>query len=280
MSFSVALTEATRDGLAAHLLRSDGQEDICFALWHPSQGRSRLTALVDEPILPRPGERHVHGNASFESAFFLRALAAARRNSCGLVLLHSHPDGSGWQGMSSDDVGAELGHAAQSQAATGRPLVGLTMSGDGALSGRLWSGSRRSVSREDACSVRIVGPGLKVTWNDALRPAPPETKRQIRTVSVWGTSAQRSLVRLRIGVVDSEVWARSWPRRSRELGSRNRPHRLRHHRRTQPGPSVACQNARCSQGPVEGRDAGAKTARERHSGQSEDRTTRVQRRRV
>jgi len=201
MSFSIAMTEADRDVLAGHLLRTDGQEDVCFALWHPSRGHSRLSALVGEPIPPRHGERHVHGNASFESTYFLRALEVAQQHGCGLALLHAHPLGAGWQATSRDDASAESGHAAQTHAATGWPLVGLTLSGDGAWSARMWSGSRRATAREDAISVRVVGPGLSVTWNERMRPAPPQTRSQVRTVSVWGSTAQRDLVRLRVGVV-------------------------------------------------------------------------------
>jgi molybdopterin-synthase adenylyltransferase len=160
-----------------------------------------MTALVGEPILPHSGERHVHGNVSFEPGYFLRAVAIARERQAGLAFVHSHPAGSGWQGMSRDDVTAEAGHAAQVKAVTGRALVGLTMAGDRSISARSWSGDRRSLQRTDADSVRVVGPALTATWNDALRPPPAPTERQTRTVSAWGKSAQQHLARLRIGIV-------------------------------------------------------------------------------
>src|SRR5439155_24157820 len=71
---SVAMTGAVDASAAAHLLRVDGQEDLCFALWYPSRGSSRATALVERLILPRDGERNVHGNVSFGPAFLERAL--------------------------------------------------------------------------------------------------------------------------------------------------------------------------------------------------------------
>jgi hypothetical protein len=80
---STAMSGAVAKALSAHLIRTDGQEDLCFATWRPSAGRRRRTAVVVEPLLPREGERHVHGNASFEMACALRAakFAAGRGSS-------------------------------------------------------------------------------------------------------------------------------------------------------------------------------------------------------
>jgi molybdopterin-synthase adenylyltransferase len=201
MTFSAALTEDVHRQIGAHVLRADGQEDLCFALWHPSGGRTRTTALISEPLLPEPGDRNVHGNASFEASYFLRSITRAQEHGAGLALIHSHPLGAGWQGMSRDDIAAEAGHAAQARATTGQPLVGLTMGGDGSLSARRWTGTRRSPVREDADSVRVTGAALTVTWNDALRPPPEVTEQQLRTVSAWGESAQQQLSRLRVGII-------------------------------------------------------------------------------
>jgi molybdopterin-synthase adenylyltransferase len=136
---AAAVATTTDRTLVDHLERADGQEDLCFALWRPSQGRDRLTGLIADPILPREGERRVHGNASFEPQYYERALGVALEHDAGLAFLHAHPGGRGWQGMSSDDLNAESGKAAQTLAATGLPLVGLTLgTGDGGWSGRFW----------------------------------------------------------------------------------------------------------------------------------------------
>ena len=74
---SVAMTEDVEEAARKHLLRDDGQEDLCFALWRPSYGKERHSALIQKLLLPKPGERNVHGNASFEPDFFERALAIA-----------------------------------------------------------------------------------------------------------------------------------------------------------------------------------------------------------
>ncbi len=52
---SVALTGETHRRLAGHLLRVDGQEDVCFGTYRPSTGASRDTYLLGEPILLREG---------------------------------------------------------------------------------------------------------------------------------------------------------------------------------------------------------------------------------
>src|SRR5438445_2495586 len=112
-TYSTALTEDVHAEAVKHLIRSDRQEDLCFGVWHPSTGRMRTTSIVHRLILPHEGERQVHGNASFASDYFERALGVARTAGGGLAFMHSHP-GIGWQAMSSADVSAEAGHAAAS----------------------------------------------------------------------------------------------------------------------------------------------------------------------
>lgn len=199
---SVALSADVFAEARRHLLRNDGQEDLCFALWWPSRGIRRFSAVLGRLILPRAEDRHVHGNASFESQYFERALTEAASSNAGLALMHSHPHGKGWQGMSEDDVVAEQGHAAAAFGATGLPLVGLTLAGDEAWSGRFWprTGARR-YQRRWCDTVRVVGPPLAVSFNPMTKPPPAHTTEQIRTVSSWGEEAQAHLARLRVGLV-------------------------------------------------------------------------------
>lgn len=199
---SAAMTEAVDRAARTHLLRADRQEDLCFALWRPSRGRNRLTALIQQLILPEEGERNIHGNASFEPAFFERALTMASAEKAGLALMHSHPRGRGHQGMSDDDIAAEQGHAAATFGATALPLVGLTLAGDGAWSARFWERTApRTYPGVWCATVRVVGDRLAVTYADALAPPPPTTDEQIRTVSAWGDAAQADLARLRVGII-------------------------------------------------------------------------------
>jgi len=201
VSYSAALTTETFNVLADHLLRADRQEDVCFALWYPSTGARRTTALIAEPILPRDGERNVHRNASFEPRFLDHAIEFALAKGAGVALLHSHL-GPGWQGMSADDIAAEQGNAGQVLAATGLPLVGLTIGTDGALSARFWiRAGARDYRREWCESVRVVGEQFQITFHEEQRPAPSAGESQRRTVSAWGPAMQKKLARLRIGIV-------------------------------------------------------------------------------
>ncbi len=201
MKHSVALPSFVQAEAARHLIRLDGQEDLCFALWNPSQGRDRLSALVQELILPEKGERRVHGNASFLPQYFERAIAAARSKNCGLAFMHSHP-ATGWQGMSQDDINAERGHAAAVLAATDLPFVGLTVGTDGAWSARFWPRvAPRTYERHWCESVRVVGERLTPTYNETALPSPRFREELTRTISAWGEAAQKDLARLRIGIV-------------------------------------------------------------------------------
>jgi len=186
---------------ARHLLRSDRQEDLCFALWHPSRGETRTTALVADLILPEPGDRQVHANASFNPRYFERAIGEAITAGAGLALLHSHPLGRGWQDMSEDDVAAEEGRAAAALAATGMPLVGMTLAGtDRTWSARHWERvAPNTYGRVDFESVRVVGKHLRVSRSGISLSAP--NPKLIRTISAWGPRVQEMLAELRIGVV-------------------------------------------------------------------------------
>lgn len=201
--YSVALTGETNATLRTHLTRDDGQEDVCFALWRPSTGAERLTAVVSTPILPRSGERNVHGNASFEGHYLIRAAELAAEAGAGVVLLHSHPRGRGWQGMSDDDVNAERSNAGRVRAITGLPLVGMTIgTADGGWGARFWEKTApRTFERRDCENVRVVDCQLKLTYHPDLRPEPALREELERTVSAWGPRAQADLARLRIGVV-------------------------------------------------------------------------------
>lgn len=202
VSHSTAMTEAVEQMARSHLLRIDGQEDLCFALYRVSRGRSRKTALVYQLLLPDPGDRVVHGNVSFNPKFLERALGEAAKHGAGLALLHSHPGGVGWQGMSPDDVVAEHGNAGAVLGATGLPLLGLTLAGDFSWSARFWERvAPRKYERLWCGTVRILGERITVHYFDKLAPRPQATRSQLRTVSAWGRRSQDDLVRLRIGVI-------------------------------------------------------------------------------
>jgi molybdopterin-synthase adenylyltransferase len=203
MRYAAAMTADVDRLLREHLDRADGQEDVCFALWRTSCGSETSTALISDPILPLEGERQVHGNASFMGRYLARAAATAAQAGAGLVLLHSHPRGRGWQEMSRDDLDAERGSAARIAAMTGLPLVGLTLAtSDGAWSARFWEKSApRTWERRDCEIVKVVGLQLRPTYHPALRPAPAFREELTRTVSAWGSDTQGKLARLRVGVV-------------------------------------------------------------------------------
>ncbi len=199
---SAAMTEQVAEVARHHLLRADGQEDLCFALWRPSTGRGRNTAIIQKLLLPQQGDRIIHGNVSFQPVYLEGALAAAAAEGAGLALLHSHPMGRGWQGMSRDDVTTEQGIAGAVFGATDRPLVGLTLAGDHTWSARFWERTApRTYTRQFCATVRVLGERIKVHYFDLLAPVPTPMRAQIRTISAWGDECQANLTRMRIGVI-------------------------------------------------------------------------------
>jgi len=201
LHLSIAMTEDLAQQLQAHLSKGPYQEDLTFALWRPSSGATRLTAIVQQVLLPEPGDRILQGNVAFTPEYIQRVLQTAGQ-AYGIALLHSHL-GPGWQNMSPDDVIAERQRLASAVAGrTGLPLVGLTWGTDGSWSGRFWLRAGPGVfQRHWAETVRVVGRQLRTTYHPQLRPVPSSSAAQVATVSVWGEEKQADLVRAHVGIV-------------------------------------------------------------------------------
>lgn len=198
---SVTMSERLNSRLSEFLIRSDAQEDLAFALWTPSQGKNRMTALLHTIVFPEDRDRQVHGNVSFNPAYFERVCSMALREGCGIAFLHSHPF-PGWQGMSDDDIAAEQKIVGAVAALTELPLLGMTVGSDGTWSARMWMHVEGRQYRRVWChSVRVAGTALKVDFNDRLVPKPAYREQFKRTVTVWGKRNHENLARLRIGIV-------------------------------------------------------------------------------
>jgi molybdopterin/thiamine biosynthesis adenylyltransferase len=199
--FSVAMTNELESQLQRFLVREDGEEELLFALWTPSDGEKRLTALVHTPLYPNGADRQRHGNVSFNPQFFERVCNEAMKTGCGIAFLHSHP-GPGWQGMSQDDIDAETRIAGTAEALTDFPLLGMTVGNDGTWSARMWHHVGKKTSSRTWCeSVRSVGQGLRVSFADHMIPKPKFRELFRRTLTVWGELNHANLARLRVGIV-------------------------------------------------------------------------------
>ena len=205
MTFDVTFTSEACSTATEHLLKhfkeNRSQEDLCFALWRPSTGKLRRTALIDEVILPQRNERDLHGNASFQPEYLSRAIQIARRKKVGLAFMHSHP-GKGWQSMSSADVVAERDVLAYPAGATGFPLVGLTIGSDGYWSARFWEREGGEMQRNWCEKVRVVGPNsYGIHFNDNVSQIPQRRDILRRTYDTWGVKSQNDISRLKVGIV-------------------------------------------------------------------------------
>lgn len=192
---SVAMADHVHRALAGHLLRDDGQEDICLASYITSTGAQRTTRILHTTHQPTAGDRQVHGNATIMGTYVLRIAVEAAAQGRGVAILHSHPGALGWQGLSSLDLDAERSYAPLVQQITGLPLLGLTLAGgDDTWSARIWLNRFPSW----AGSVRVVGPAMSISWNDRIVLAPRPQASQHRTVSAWGAGQQQSIARTRV----------------------------------------------------------------------------------
>src|SRR5690606_12418647 len=99
IEYCASIPENLNQQLKDHLIREDGDEDLTFALWHPSIGTTRNTVLITEIIFPEEGDRQRHGNVSYNPKYFKRVCEEAIKKRAGVCFIHSHPF-PGWQGMS------------------------------------------------------------------------------------------------------------------------------------------------------------------------------------
>ena len=194
---SVAMTDFVHAELEDHLLRRDGQEDICLVTYSVSTGLSRTTRLLHTVHLPRRGDRLVHGNATINGSYVLRIATTAAQFGHGVAILHSHPGGRGWQGLSGPDADAEQSYSSLVEQITGSPLIGLTLAGDRTWSARVWI----NCNPVWVGSVRRVGTNLRISWNDKIVAPASGQATQVRTISAWGSRLHRDITRLRVLVV-------------------------------------------------------------------------------
>lgn len=201
MGYSVAMTESVNKILFKHLIRDDGQEDLCFAFYKLSTGKSRKTGIINEVILPELRDRNVHGNVSFNPSYFDKVTSYALANNLGICFIHSHPF-PGWQDMSKDDINAEKMLAPRVKAVTGLPLIGLTLGTDNYWSARFWVKEAPNFYQKYWCeSVRVIGKSLRTYFCDKVFPEVSFGEEFQRTISSWGDKKQKNISRLKIGIV-------------------------------------------------------------------------------
>ena len=174
------------------------QEDLCFAFWRPSTGTNRTVAIVYEILRPAPGDRKLHGGASFEACYLTRAIRLAIERGVGLAFMHNHFT-DGWQDMSEPDIVAERDRISPATRATGLPLVGLTLGTDKSWSARFWTWDGQAFNRAWCDKVRIVGRRFQVTFKD--REIGKRRRFLRRTVDTWGSKCQRDISGLHFGIV-------------------------------------------------------------------------------
>ena len=199
MEYHVAMTESTNNLLNKFLLNDPNDEEICFATWVPSQGKTRLTILINEIIFPQKDERRRHGNVSATPEYVDRAKEIARSSKKGLLMIHTHPLNAGPQGVSVPDLHYEQDVLSREVfGITNLPFVGMTLSGDSVWSARCYP---KPYTIQWCTAVRLVGKNLTVHFNSKVLPAPEFGNKLVRTASVWGDDKHTNLMRLKVGII-------------------------------------------------------------------------------
>lgn len=199
MEYSVAMTEMVNKELQEFLLKDIHDEEICFAIWYPVNGKIRFSGLIHTIVFPKDGDRKRHGNVSAYPQYLDRVKRMAIKKKGGIAMIHTHPLGEGPQNVSKPDLYYEQKILAREIfGITGLPLLGMTLSGDGIWSARFYP---KPFGIEWCHAVRIVGKTLKMHYNPMLQPAPIPNEKQVRTTSIWKETIQSELMRLHVGVI-------------------------------------------------------------------------------
>ena len=176
LDLSVAMTADYDEALGAHLHKDARQEDLAFAYWRPSVGQDRYTAVITELVLPKAGDRVLHGNVSFLPQYLRRVLADIPEG-CGVAFLHGHPHAA-WQGMSPRRCGGRARpdcqrrvrpHASAARRAHAGPGMGRGAAGSGSGRRRAPSSAGRPI--RSARSAQDSRP--PTTRTSPLRQRPP-----------------------------------------------------------------------------------------------------------
>lgn len=201
MDYSIAIPESLNTKLQKFLLDDKSEEEICFAIWNPAEGKTRFNILLNDIILPNKGDRVRHGTVSALPHYVDRCKEYARKNKAGLVMIHTHPNWPGHQGVSIPDLYYEQDILSREVfGITGLPFVGMTLAGDGTWSGRIYP---KGFKITWCSTVRIVGKNLEVNFNPEIISLPKFNQKQIRTTSVWGEEKQSMLMGLKICIIGS-----------------------------------------------------------------------------
>jgi molybdopterin-synthase adenylyltransferase len=197
---NVSIPDALNKEILSTLIREDGQEDLLFGFWYPSEGTNTQTALVQSILPSGKGDRKIHGNVSFNYQYFKRASDYALANKCGIVFMHSHPF-PGWQSMSHDDIQAESKMAPSVDTVTKLPLLGLTVGSDGTWSGRIWQYNGSRYQRFWARAIKVVGKEFQIHFDPKQKEHFGSIDYFERTISVWGIENQEILSNLNVGII-------------------------------------------------------------------------------
>ena len=200
MDYSIAISEPVNQELQTFLLNNISSEEICFATWNSAEGKTRYNILVNEVLLPKNGDRVRHEKTvSALPSYVDRCKEHARKEQSGLAMIHTHPMWTGHQDVSIYDLYYERDILSREVfGVTGKPFVGMTLSGDGIWSGRVYP---KPFEITPCCNVRTVGKNLHVDFNPKTTVIPKSNNKQLRTTSVWGENKQSVIMGLKIGIV-------------------------------------------------------------------------------
>ena len=200
MQYQVKITDADYRNLQELIWAKKGIESAAFLLAGARMSSDKTTLLVRRIVqIPDTEYRKRTGNHIELSSRAVNGLAAlCEANSLTALLAHSHPYESPYS--PSDDYGE--GRIAQSlRPYTPISEIGSLLFTPKSIHGRVWTAERPSPIGIDR--ITIVGRSIKIVElsDDSTGTAGDDFQLHSRQIMAFGKDGQRSLARLKVGIV-------------------------------------------------------------------------------
>ena len=206
-TYSLTLRRDHLDALRAHLLRSDGAENVAYAFctmadikvdpWDRQAHRKFLS--VD--VVPVPDDQVVESTpnlVTWRTTSFLSALKKSNVARQFVAIVHSHPGGNREFSDQDNRNELDLAELAVKRFGPPTPILSMVLTPDGGLFGRIWLQPNPN-GHIPLRMIRVIGNEFQLHYPGRGDFVPPAAFQ--RQALAFGQALNQDLAALRVGVI-------------------------------------------------------------------------------